>query len=121
MPRQQADDGGHLVLRVVCHEYRSYDALRGAVVDVVLVKNLHDHRILGAVAIAARHGVNIQFDEQAQAPYIYNAAERKFLSFDDERSIRAKKAYAQKMGLAGMMFWEYANDGAESQLLNAMV
>ena len=62
----------------------------------------------------------VQYDEQAEAPYIYDANTRTFITFDNERSIRAKRAYAEKNGLAGLMFWEYASDGAESQLVNAM-
>jgi len=63
----------------------------------------------------------IKYDEQAEAPYIYDEAAREFITFDDERSIRAKRAYAEKMRLAGIMFWEYSNDAPGSPLLNAMV
>jgi chitinase len=60
------------------------------------------------------------FDESAQAPYIYDKAERTFYTFDDERSLKAKQAYAIEKGLLGCMFWEYSCDGPDSPLLKAL-
>jgi chitinase len=60
------------------------------------------------------------FDEDAQAPYIYDKAERAFYTFDDQRSLKAKRAYALEKGLKGCMFWEYSGDGPDSPLLKAL-
>jgi chitinase len=57
-------------------------------------------------------------DKSVQAPYIYNPTTRQFLSFDDEWSIKKKCKYVKKQGMAGVMFWEYADDKKE-YLLNA--
>ncbi|MEO3403618.1 glycoside hydrolase family 18 protein [Mucilaginibacter sp. CAU 1740] len=52
-------------------------------------------------------------DKSAQAPYLYNPTTRQFLSFDDEWSIKKKCKYVKKQGMAGVMFWEYADDKKE--------
>lgn len=51
-----------------------------------------------------------RWDRRAKAPYLYNAALRRFVSYDDEQSVKAKCRYVKKHDLAGMMFWEYFND-----------
>jgi len=61
-----------------------------------------------------------QYDEKAEAPYIYNARERSFLTFDNPRSLKAKVAYVKSTGLAGIMFWEYNGDTMDSTLLKAI-
>ena len=61
-----------------------------------------------------------QYDETAEAPYIYNANERTFLTFDNPRSLKAKVAYVKSTGLAGIMFWEYNGDTKDSMLLKAV-
>ncbi len=50
------------------------------------------------------------WDRKAKAPYLYNANLKRFVSYDDEQSVKAKCRYVKKKGLAGVMFWEYASD-----------
>lgn len=50
------------------------------------------------------------WDEAAQAPYLYEATARSFLSYEDAESLAAKARYVRQHGLAGVMFWEYSND-----------
>ena len=50
------------------------------------------------------------WDRKAKAPYLYNADLKRFVSYDDEESVRAKCQYVKKNGLAGVMFWEYFSD-----------
>ncbi|GAB3499754.1 glycoside hydrolase family 18 protein [Spirosoma knui] len=50
------------------------------------------------------------WDKRAKAPYLYNADLKRFVSYDDEESVKAKCRYVQKHGLAGVMFWEYFSD-----------
>ena len=56
-------------------------------------------------------------DKDAMAPYLFNAQLMQFISFDDEWSVKNKCRYAVKKGMAGVMFWEYAEDKKE-YLLN---
>lgn len=53
----------------------------------------------------ARH-----WDTAAQAPFLFNADKKVFISYDDEESVRAKSDYVKKHKLGGAMFWEYNSD-----------
>lgn len=57
------------------------------------------------------------FDETAQAPYYADG--KVFISYDDERSIRQKRLYAERMGLLGLFAWQYGADG-DGELVRAM-
>jgi chitinase len=46
----------------------------------------------------------------AQVPYLYNASDGVFITYDDERSIAEKLDFAAKGGLRGAMFWEIGAD-----------
>ncbi|GAB3019443.1 glycoside hydrolase family 18 protein [Spirosoma pulveris] len=50
------------------------------------------------------------WDRRAKAPYLYNGDLKRFVSYDDEKSVKAKCDYVKKNGLAGVMFWEYFSD-----------
>lgn len=65
-----------------------------------------------------RGGYARHWDERAQAPWLWNAAIRSFVSYDDPRSIGLKSAYARREGLGGIMFWELSQD-ADGALLEA--
>ncbi len=60
--------------------------------------------------LSAKSGYQSYWDDVAKAPYSYNAAEKKFATYDDERSIEIKTKYAIDKGLGGLMFWEITND-----------
>ncbi len=57
-----------------------------------------------------RGGFVRQWDAQAQAPYLWNAQTRAFITYDDPQSIAAKAQYVRKHKLGGMMFWEFGQD-----------
>ncbi len=65
-----------------------------------------------------RNGYTRYWDDEAQAPWLWNAATRSFISYDDPRSIALKAAYARERGLGGIMFWELSQD-ADGELLEA--
>jgi len=52
-------------------------------------------------------------DNDAQAPYLFNNSTNQFVTFDDEWSVKNKCQYVKDNGMAGVMFWEYANDKKE--------
>jgi len=56
----------------------------------------------------------------AQAPWLYNASEKKFLSFEDPRSIGIRSGYAKLTGLRGAFMWELSEDDADYSMLSAM-
>ncbi|SDT08171.1 chitinase [Mucilaginibacter mallensis] len=52
-------------------------------------------------------------DEDAKAPYLFNATTKQFVTFDDEWSVKNKCQYVKDNGMAGVMFWEYSSDKKE--------
>ena len=67
-----------------------------------------------------RNGFVREWDERAQAPFLWNAQTRAFITYDDPQSIRIKADYVRKHGLGGMMFWELSQDSG-GELLDAIV
>ena len=56
------------------------------------------------------------WDEAAQSAWLWNAAERKLISYDDPQALRAKAAFVRERGLGGVMYWEQSNDPDEELL-----
>ena len=65
------------------------------------------------------HGYTRYWDAAASAPYLYNAEQQTFVSYEDGESLALKCRYILKHHLAGVMFWEYTNDPSGT-LLNAI-
>jgi chitinase len=59
------------------------------------------------------------WDSAASAPYLYNAQEHVFVSYDDPQSLAIKGRYVRAHRLGGIMFWEYFNDPS-GKLLDAV-
>ena len=57
-----------------------------------------------------------RWDAGAKASWLWNAATRTFISYDDPASVRAKADYAKDHGLAGVMYWEEGQDPAGTLL-----
>ncbi|MDQ0639596.1 GH18 family chitinase [Pedobacter sp. W3I1] len=55
-------------------------------------------------------GFKKYYDKDAKASYLYNEASREYMTYDDERSVKAKCEYVLKNNMAGVMFWEYDSD-----------
>ena len=60
-----------------------------------------------------KEGFKYYRDRKARAPFLFNASTRQFISFDDEWSVKNKCKYVEKKKMAGVMFWEYADDKKE--------
>jgi chitinase len=67
-----------------------------------------------------RNGFVREWDTQAQAPFLWNAQTRTFITYDDPQSITIKAQYVRKHRLGGVMFWELSQD-ANGELLHAIV
>lgn len=50
------------------------------------------------------------WDEKSSVPYLYNAQQQIFVTYEDPESIAAKCRFVLSHKLAGVMFWEYSND-----------
>jgi chitinase len=66
------------------------------------------------------NGFKRYWDDTAKAPYLWNPAEKTFISYEDEESIKLKIEYLKQRGLGGVMFWEYSAD-VDKKLLKAVV
>lgn len=61
------------------------------------------------------------WDENAEAPFMYNAKDSLMLSYDDTVSVALKTRYTMEKGIGGIMFWELGNDTKqEGSLLDAI-
>ena len=65
-------------------------------------------------------GYVYHWDKVAQAPYMYNARQQTFASFDDSVSIRVKTEYAIRKGIGGVMFWQMTEDKFTGGLLDVI-
>ena len=64
-------------------------------------------------------GFTRYWDSTASAPYLYNAATRTFVSYEDVQSLELKAHYVITHKLAGVMFWDYSGD-PKGVLLDAL-
>lgn len=71
-----------------------------------------------ATVLSRDSGFLYHWDPVAQAPYMYNARQKLFVSFDDTLSIRLKSRYALEKHLGGIMFWQLAEDRFTGGLLD---
>jgi chitinase len=70
--------------------------------------------------LSTDNGYIYHWDSTAQAPYAYNASQRRFATFDDSTSIRIKTQYALHKKLAGVMFWQLTEDRFSGGLLDVI-
>jgi chitinase len=63
-----------------------------------------------------RNGYVRYWDAAAQAPWLWNARTRSFISYDDPQSIAAKAAYVKARHLGGIMYWEQSLDPGDELL-----
>ncbi|ELX13092.1 chitinase [Janthinobacterium sp. HH01] len=64
-------------------------------------------------------GYRRYWNAAARAPYLYNAAQQVWITYEDPASLKEKAAYIKAQGLRGAMFWELSADDGH-QLLNAL-
>jgi chitinase len=69
--------------------------------------------------VIGRDGFERFWDTEAQAPYLWNASRRIFITYDDPESLQRKTSYIREHGLGGAMFWEYNSD-LSGALLDAL-
>lgn len=65
-------------------------------------------------------GMQLIWDEEAQAPYYSDSDGNMLLGFDDERSIKAKFDFIRTNGLPGVFVWCYDGDYADHRLSKAI-
>jgi chitinase len=60
--------------------------------------------------LIGRQGFVRYWDDQADAPYLWNSTSRTLISYDDPQSIAIKACYVREHHLGGMMFWDLSSD-----------
>jgi chitinase len=60
--------------------------------------------------LAGQKGWKRAWDRVSQAPFLWNADRRIFISYEDPQSLRLKCRYIHDRHLGGVMFWEYFAD-----------
>lgn len=65
-------------------------------------------------------GYTRYFDNETRATWLYNAATRIAVSYDDQESIAYKTAYVRSAGLGGVFAWELSYDDEQNSLLGAV-
>jgi chitinase len=69
---------------------------------------------------STKNGYTCYQDEEAKAPFCYNAGRKLFATFDDIRSVKHKTKFAIDNQLHGIMFWELRQDKTRNGLLDAI-
>lgn len=68
-----------------------------------------------------KNGYTRYWDPRAKAPYLYNANDSIFITYDDPESVALKARFAFDQKLGGIMFWELGGDTFdENGLLDAI-
>ncbi len=67
-----------------------------------------------------KNGYKRFWDPVARAPFLFNAVDSIFITYEDTVSIRLKTEYAIKNGLAGIMFWQLGGDTGKDGLVDAI-
>jgi chitinase len=73
-----------------------------------------------ASELSPSNGFAYHWDDTAKAPYLYNASQKLFVTYDDNRSMELKTTYAREKGLGGIMFWQLTEDLYEDGLLETI-
>lgn len=63
-----------------------------------------------------KDGYAVYRDNAAHAPYLYNAENGEWISYDDEVSVTDKMQYAIDHNLCGVMYWEHSCDPTRTLL-----
>jgi len=61
-----------------------------------------------------------QWDDEAKVPWLYSRKTKAMISYEDAESLTAKADYVLKKDLAGIMFWDIAQDDSRFTLLNTI-
>lgn len=64
-----------------------------------------------------KNGYTRYWDDASKAPYLYNAARREFISYDDAESMKHKAEYVQQHNLQGIIVWRYLSDSQSNDAL----
>ncbi|KAG2192675.1 hypothetical protein INT46_006826, partial [Mucor plumbeus] len=67
-----------------------------------------------------QNGWKYYWDNGSETPYAYQSKNKKFLSFDNPKSLKDKVNYINKKSLGGAMIWSLEMDDSNHSLLNSL-
>lgn len=70
--------------------------------------------------LSPAQGFVYYWDDAAKAPYLYNAAQQLFVTYDDKHSMQEKTKYVMQQHLNGIMFWQLTQDLSANGLLQTI-
>ena len=73
--------------------------------------------IVSSGVLQNKSGWKSFWDDTSSTPYAYNAKGKKFLSFDDPKSLKQKVNYINGESLGGLMIWSLEMDDVSNTLL----
>ncbi|KAI7894397.1 glycoside hydrolase [Mucor mucedo] len=73
--------------------------------------------IVSAGILDNKNGWKNYWDKVSTTPYAFLAKEKKFLSFDDPKSLKTKVDYINQQNLGGAMIWSLEMDDSKNSLL----
>jgi chitinase len=76
--------------------------------------------IVSAGVLDSKNGWRTYWDSVSSTPYAYHIKDKKFLSFDDAKSLKDKVEYVQQQSLGGAMVWSLEMDDSSSTLLDSI-
>lgn len=82
--------------------YQPYGASAGSYAYQTLVTEYINH-----------NGFRRYWDDDAKSPYLWHADSSRFITYDDEESLRHKADFVKAQGLGGVMYWEHSHDPDE--------
>jgi chitinase len=104
-------------------ESNPFNGLGGGAIDGTWEAGILDYKDIEANYLGGKNGQGIngweyRWDDSAQAPILWNSSKKELISFDDERSVKAKGNFSIQHNLGGLFSWEI--DGDTGTILNAM-
>ncbi|OOE80743.1 chitinase [Salinivibrio sp. ML198] len=96
--------------------------IKGSTADGIWEAGVIDYKgIVKSMLGSAGNGINgfqPGYDEQAEAAYVWNPDNGKLVTYDNQRSVKAKGQYVRNHNFAGLFAWEIDADNGD--ILNAM-
>lgn len=115
VPKNKITIGAAFYARV----FENVDSVNNGLYQSAKFKGSVDYKTINS-SLNNENGYEQFYDTVAQAPYMYNASKRLFVTYDDTTSVRLKTFYAIKNVLDGIMFWELSLDKPNNGLLDAI-
>ncbi|MDG2410054.1 MAG: glycosyl hydrolase family 18 protein [Pirellulales bacterium] len=94
-----------------------YDEATSGAAPGSFEKGTYDYKDLAAQYLSGSGDWELNWDDDAQAAYLYSEGQGVFSSFETPGSISLKSEWAQDLGLGGMMLWDASNDAVGQESL----